>query len=431
MTQLYEIKVSLSPNQKKNLSNAYHKRETIVLRLTKDSLTGNDTLYVPSNVVKRLEKNHKLRKGMDIKLAKTNIRKQVGGSLLTSILTLGRTLAPTLGKTLGLSALAGLASEGASQVVKKIAGKGVQSGGFLIPQNKIDQLIAYKHLLTDKQKRDILNSVQSGGQLVLKPTKSQYGGFLGTLLASIGIPLAIEALKKITGGAPRMGSDLIKGHGAPRIGMYQPPPFIGTWEQARKGGGKKKNKKKTEKIRSRTIAGKKQSIQKRTSLKHSIVKPKFHKKIPMSNYDLLDWCKYLNIPINNVLSREESSPHNHMQALFIYNLEPSYMSGSHWVATYVKNGDREAIGKPIINYFDSFGMPPFQEIVNHAKRTNMTLLHQSDQIQNLLTTTCGYFCLYFLNEMNKGTSYYDLLKVFNSHNTMENEKYIENYFKII
>ena len=420
MTQLYEIKVSLSPNQKKNLSNAFHKRETIVLRLTKDSLTGNDTLYVPSTVEKRLRKNQKLKKGMDIKLSKTNIRKQVGGSLLTSILTLGRTLAPTLGKTLGLSALAGLASEGASQIVKKIAGKGIQSGGFLIPQNKIDQLIAYKHLLTDKQKRDILNSNQSGGQLVLKPTKSQYGGFLGTLLASIGIPLAVEAIKKMTGGAPRMGSKL-EGHGAPRIGMYQPPPFIGTWEQARKGSGKKK--KKSKKVRSRTIAGKKQSIQKRPSLKHSIVKPKFNKHIPMSNFDLLDWCKYLNIPINNVLSREESSPHNHKQALFIYNLEPSYMSGSHWVGTYVKNG--------IINYFDSFGMPPFQEIVNHAKRKNMTLLHQSDQIQNLMTTTCGYFCLYFLNEMSKGRSYYDLLKVFNSHNTMENEKYIENYFKII
>ena len=416
MTQLYEIKVSLSPNQKKNLSNAFHKRETIVLRLTKDSLTGNDTLYVPSNVEKRLRKNQKLKKGMDIKLSKTNIRKQVGGSLLTSILTLGRTLAPTLGKTIGLSALAGLASEGASQIVKKIAGKGIQSGGFLIPQNKIDQLIAYKHLLTDKQKRDILNSIQSGGQLVMKPTKSQYGGFLGTLLASIGIPLAVEAIKKMTGGAPRLGPPK-KGHGAPRIGMYQPPPFIGTWEQARKGGGKKK------KVRSRTIAGKKQSIQKRPSLKHSIVKPKFNKHIPMSNFDLLDWCKYLNIPINNVLSREESSPHNHKQALFIYNLEPSYMSGSHWVGTYVKNG--------IINYFDSFGMPPFQEIVNHAKRKNMTLLHQSDQIQNLMTTTCGYFCLYFLNEMSKGRSYYDLLKVFNSHNTMENEKYIENYFKII
>ena len=416
MTQLYEIKVSLSPNQKKNLSNAYHKRETIVLRLTKDSLSGNDTLYVPSNVVKRLKKNQKLRKGMDIKLAKTNIRKQVGGSLLTSILTLGRTLAPTLGKTLGLSALAGLASEGASQVVKKI------SGGFLIPQNKIDQLIAYKHLLTNKQKKDILNSLQSGGQLVLKPTKSQYGVFLGTLLASIGLPLAIEAIKKITGkGAPRMGSDLIKGHGAPRLGMYQPPPFIGTWEQVRKGGGKKKSSQKNKKVRSRTIARQKQSIQKRPSLKHSIVKPKFHKKIPISNYDLLKWCKYLNIPIKDVLSRDETVPHNHMQTLFIYNLEPSYMGGSHWVATYVKNG--------FINYFDSFGMPPFQEIVNHAKTKNMTLLHQSDQIQNLLTTTCGYFCLYFLNEMSKGRSYYDLLKVFNIHDTIKNEKYIENYFK--
>ena len=44
VTQLYEINVKLSENQKKNLSNAYHKRETMVLRLTKDSLSGNDTV---------------------------------------------------------------------------------------------------------------------------------------------------------------------------------------------------------------------------------------------------------------------------------------------------------------------------------------------------------------------------------------------------
>ena len=53
MTQLFEIKVNLSENQKKNLSAAYHKRETIVLRLTKNSLRGNDTLYVPAMVKKR------------------------------------------------------------------------------------------------------------------------------------------------------------------------------------------------------------------------------------------------------------------------------------------------------------------------------------------------------------------------------------------
>ena len=117
MTQLYEINVTLSDNQKMKLSKAFHNRETIVLRLTKDALNGSDTLHVPATTVKRLEKNRAMNKGMDIKLSKTNIRKQVGGSLLSSILTLGRTFGPTLAKTLGLSALAGAASEGASQIV--------------------------------------------------------------------------------------------------------------------------------------------------------------------------------------------------------------------------------------------------------------------------------------------------------------------------
>ena len=54
MTELFEINVKLSENQKKNLSRAYHKRETIILRLTKDSLHGNDTLFVPAMVKKKV-----------------------------------------------------------------------------------------------------------------------------------------------------------------------------------------------------------------------------------------------------------------------------------------------------------------------------------------------------------------------------------------
>ena len=255
MVELYEINVTLSDYQKKNLSKAFHQRETIVLRLSKDSLTGSDTLLVPSTTVKRLEKNRAMNKGMEIKLAKTNIRKQVGGSLLSSILTLGRTFGPTLAKTLGLSALAGAASEGASQIVKKISGKGLQTGGFLIPNSKIDQLIAHKHLLSNKQKKDILDALQTGLGVHIKPTKKQTGGFLGTLLASIGVPLALEALKSITGsGVPRIGrAPKLSGGAAPRLGVYEPPPpFFGTWEQVgsgeknkKKSGSGKKNKKKS------------------------------------------------------------------------------------------------------------------------------------------------------------------------------------------
>ena len=245
-TQLYEINVTLSENQKTKLSKAFHNRETITLRLKNDALSGSDTLLVPSTIVKRLEKNRTMNKGMEIKLVKTNIRKQVGGSLLSSILSLGRTFGPTLAKTLGLSALAGVASEGASQVVKKISG-GSQTGGFLIPNSKINQLIANKHLLSEKQKRDIINAIQTGSGVHIKPTKKQTGGFLGTLLASIGVPLALEAFKKMVGGSggvPRIGKPPKKdGGSAPRIGVYQPPPpFFGTWEEnSFSGGGKKKS----------------------------------------------------------------------------------------------------------------------------------------------------------------------------------------------
>ena len=88
----------------------------------------------------------------------------------------------------------GWLAEGASQIVKKISGKGVQRGDFLIPRNKIDKLIANKHLLSAKQKKDILEALQSGSGVVIKPTKTQSGGFLGTLLASIGIPMILSAL---------------------------------------------------------------------------------------------------------------------------------------------------------------------------------------------------------------------------------------------
>ena len=205
MIQLYEINVKLSPNQKKNLAKAFHKRETIFLRLPNNALSGNDTIHVPANVVKRLNKSKQLKKGMDIKLSKTNIRKQVGGSLLSSILSLGKTLLPTIGKTLSLSVLSGLASEGASQPLKVITGKGFQSGGLIIPIDKINQLMPYINMLTTKQQRDIIDAVNRGKNMIIKATKTQSGRFLGALLASIGIPLAVEAIKKLTGGnAPRI-----------------------------------------------------------------------------------------------------------------------------------------------------------------------------------------------------------------------------------
>ena len=257
---------------------------------------------------------------------------------------------------------------------------------FRVPNKDLFRLAMMSDLLTKGQIRDLARAHQGGADMLFKITQKQVGNGIGSMIASIAIPMILDAIKgKGVGRAgPRMGRT--SGGGGPRIEPpMAPPPFIGTWGKGR---------------------AKKKALKRR---------PTFKKTVPMSNFDLLEWCKYLKIPIKNVLSRDETVPHSHKLSLFIYNLEPSYMSGSHWVATYVK--DR------VINYFDSFGMPPVREIVHHAKEQNLTLLHQNRQIQNLYTSTSGYFCLYFLNEMHKNVDYFDLLQVFSF------EKFMENYVK--
>ena len=263
MTTYHPYKVNLSEGQKDKLEKAIRGRNPISLRLKNSQLSGNDqaktTLMLTANQIKKIQKAASQGKGTEIKVSKSQAQK-VGGSLFSTLFPLARSAAPMLAKTLGLSALAGLASEGASQVVKKISGSGqrAMTGGFLIPQDKIQKLIDNKHLLTNKQKEQILTALQSGGQVVVKPTKKQSGGLLGTMLASIGIPLAIEAVKSVFGkGAPRIGRP--KGKGAPRIGrpkggkgaprlggpFQRPPPIVGNWEQATswgRGMGEKKSK---------------------------------------------------------------------------------------------------------------------------------------------------------------------------------------------
>ena len=64
----------------------------------------------------------------------------------------------------------------------------------MIPNSKVNQLIQYKDMLTTKQKQYILNALQTGSNVHIKPTRVQQGGFLGTLLASIGIPMLLDAI---------------------------------------------------------------------------------------------------------------------------------------------------------------------------------------------------------------------------------------------
>ena len=252
MSKLHQISVNLTQGQKEKLARAYRNKEGVSIRLKHSALSGTDVLMVPMNTVNKLAKHKNAGVGVQITISKNNIRKQTGKGIFSAVLPALRAVAPTVAKTLGLSALAGATSEGASQIIKKISGGQI----FRVPNDKLFMLAQMSNLLTPKQKRDLAAAYSLPSDLNFRVTQKQVGNGIGTILASIGIPLVIDAVKKLTGGsAVRMGS---RGGAAPRIG--RPPPFIGSWE----GRGKKKKKKKTRK-RIGFTTRQKQSIQKHSS----------------------------------------------------------------------------------------------------------------------------------------------------------------------
>ena len=229
MTNLHNISVALTDGQKRNLAQAYQNNEEVTLRLTRNGLSGPDTLRVPAQVVRRLQKSRNAGKGMQM-----NIRKQDGSGIFSSLLPVLKSVAPTIGKTLGLSALAGAASEGASQIIKKITGGQL----FQVPNKNLYKLAMLSHLLTPKQRNDLAQAHNLAQDMFFKITQKQVGNGIGTVLASIGIPLVLDALKGLTGrglgrGGPRIGSS--RGGAAARIGA--PPPFLRSWGKGGKGKG--------------------------------------------------------------------------------------------------------------------------------------------------------------------------------------------------
>ena len=91
-------------------------------------------------------------------------------------------------------------------------------------------------LLNKGQIRDLANAHQGSSDMLFKITQKQVGNGIGSIIASIGIPMILDAIrgKRVGRGGPRMGK--ASGGGGPRIGPpMAPPPYIGTW-----GRGKKK-----------------------------------------------------------------------------------------------------------------------------------------------------------------------------------------------
>ena len=408
MTKYFEYGVNLSEGQKTNLAKAIQTNSELTLRLKNNQLSGSDELMLTKTQLNKIQKAASNRTGVDLKISKSQIRKAVkqGGSLFSSLAMLGAKALPYVTKAASkaLPALAtGAVSALGSLGIDKIFGKGM-TGGFLVPQNKIDELIQHKNLLTNAQKKQILAAVQSGGELVINPTTKQRGGFLGPLLASIGIPLALEMGSKLFG----KGMTLPRKAGQGLMTMPKPPPpFYGNWE----GRGKKK--------RPRATSRKKFPFSKYSIDRSNSLRPVW-KDIPLSNLDLMDWIRYLQIPDFKGIFARDSVDHIHKTGSCVINLDDGVGKGTHWVASFIKSG--------VIYYFNSFSLPPPLEFVEYVRKLGMKYQYNyGHPIQNIYSVRCGYYCLYFLDNISR-KSFYDCLKVFDLSETEKNEKFIKKYF---
>ena len=100
---------------------------------------------------------------------------------------------------------------------------------------------------------------------------------------------------------------------------------------------------------------------------------------------------------------------------YIINLDDhdSPRNGTHWVTFYYNN--------KIVEYFDSYGLPPIDFITKNYK-----YIYNSSQFQQY-TVSCGYYCLYYIYHRYNGLSFYEILERFDLVNLDNNQKIIKHF----
>ena len=116
----------------------------------------------------------------------------------------------------------------------------------------------------------------------------------------------------------------------------------------------------------------------------------------LTNFDLIDYVKKLNIPnFRGVFMRDTLPKRPHKIECAIVNLNTSAESGSHWVC-YFKNKSKRI-------YFDSFGQITPLEVQIYLKkkreRGKEVILRNTDIVQSINSNICGHLCLFVLKAL--------------------------------
>ena len=146
----------------------------------------------------------------------------------------------------------------------------------------------------------------------------------------------------------------------------------------------------------------------------------------MNNFDLLNWVKYLGIKnFRGIYSRDALPTKMLKNEVGIINLDSQIGPGTHWVA--YRNGENRAA------YFDSFGLIMPNEVMKYFSTGAKQIFYSGDEIQERDSVLCGYWCLYYLTERQKGIPMLDVIHnaKFDMNDQTVNHRFIIDYFKNI
>ena len=140
----------------------------------------------------------------------------------------------------------------------------------------------------------------------------------------------------------------------------------------------------------------------------------------MSNFDLEKWVDDLEIKyFRSIYSRDRLPDQIKRKECGIINLDSMEGQGTHWVC--YRNIDIN-----MAEYFDPFGLIMPHEISHYLSKSGKKIIFSQDEIQNRDTVLCGYWCLYYLIERQKGKSILDVIH----HEDFDddNSDFIKDYF---
>jgi len=116
----------------------------------------------------------------------------------------------------------------------------------------------------------------------------------------------------------------------------------------------------------------------------------------LSNIDIENKLKHYK-KFKGVYSKD-LLPRKLNYGFYIINLDDSKNEGTHWVA-FLRD-------KNINIYFDSFGSPPIDKL------NIKPLMMNAEQIQNINSDMCGYYCIEFIKFLYNKENFKESFQVF-------------------